>query len=166
VDPHFREWVRSLPAHDDARGDFIRNARDDREFPTLVRCLADFEDYLSDLNACDGAFRQAELLWEEYKKAAPHLLTSKCATCIPYVDCDFTLFDVEDADLEYVFPACIEPARLLALDVCDAASDLRRRQINLNDRAAVEAALAGSLYEGKPRGFIERAIRCAAEWER
>jgi hypothetical protein len=91
------------------------------------------------------------------------MMKLKCETCIPHLDCDFFAVDIEDAVLEELMIACPEEMRLAAIDVQDAAISLRG--VDLGDRVAVEAALAGLFVDshGQRRpGFIERAIRCAA----
>jgi hypothetical protein len=90
----------------------------------------------------------------------------KCETCIPYRDCDFTAVDIEDPVLEKLMIACPEEMRLAALDVSDAACILQQHKVDLNDRAAIAAALAGLFVDRhgrRPRNFIARVIRCAAE---
>ena len=170
MDLKFREWVRSQPAQDNARGDFIRDVRDDKEFPARIYSWSTLESYLFEYNACDSLLEQARQLWLEYQRVHQLWLedynnvTGKCATCIPGVDCDFFRTDFDDPVLEELMIACTQPARMLAIQVSDAAHSLVDKRVNLNDRAAIEKTL-GWFLERKPPGFIERAIRCAFEWD-
>jgi hypothetical protein len=97
----------------------------------------------------------------------------KCETCIPGIDCDFRLTSLNEFGLlEEPMATCSEDARLSACDVADCADALDRRRIDLNDWAAVEAALLQTEWVGdaiddeRLKGeqlnvFIERVIRCA-----
>lgn len=66
----FREWVRSKTAHDNPRGDFIKDAKFDRELPD-VSTFEELERYLRRKRACDDAIDAAKSLWKEFlrKKA-------------------------------------------------------------------------------------------------
>ncbi len=61
----FAGFVRTRHAHDNARGDFIRDMRQDGDFPD-VDSWADIRDRLTQENACAGAIEAARRLWKEY----------------------------------------------------------------------------------------------------
>jgi hypothetical protein len=99
-------------------------------------------------------------------------MPARCQSCVPDVDCVFWLAvwldDEADAGGKDEC-ACPERARLIACDVSDAAYFILRH-VNLNDRAAIEAALLeqplidfveSAIEEGRLDDFIERAVECA-----
>jgi hypothetical protein len=64
----FGEWLQSRRAHATPRGDFIRDARNDRRFPVRCANWDELQSYLRDRNACDDAVRAGRRLWREYEK--------------------------------------------------------------------------------------------------
>jgi len=106
-------------------------------------------------------------------KATDSALPARCQSCVPGIDCVFFLSD--DDDCAYGYDdccACPERARMIAIDVSDAAYTLRHHRVNLNDRAAIEAVLRPEIESemewveraikaGRLDDFIERVIECA-----
>ena len=98
-------------------------------------------------------------------------MPARCQSCVPDIDCVFWLAawldDEGDGDGKDAC-ACPERARMIACDVSDAAFTLRH--VNLNDRAAIEAALLTkpvvdfverAIEDRRLDDFIERAVECA-----
>ena len=98
-------------------------------------------------------------------------MPARCQSCVPDIDCVFWLArwldDEGDGDGKDEC-ACPERARMIACDVSDAAFILRH--VNLNDRAAIKAALLTkpvvdfvdrAIEDGRLDDFIERAVECA-----
>ena len=95
-------------------------------------------------------------------------LPARCQSCVPDIDCVFFLSDDDDSPYDYdTCCTCPPRARLIALDVMDAGDLLRHDRVNLNDRAAVKAALTPwdfthrSIEDGRLDDFIDRAVECA-----
>lgn len=99
---------------------------------------------------------------------ADDAMPARCQSCVPGIDCVFFLSDDDDCAWENV--CCPERARMIAIDVSDAAFALRQCRVNLNDRAAIEAVLRPeiewewverAMEAGSLDDFIERAVECA-----
>jgi hypothetical protein len=96
-------------------------------------------------------------------------LPARCQSCVPGIDCVFFLSDDDDSAYGYDdCCACPERARMIAIDVSDAASILRDRRVNLNDRVAIKAVLhlesewvERAIEVGRLDDFIDRAVECA-----
>ena len=103
--------------------------------------------------------RKAHIMINNADDAMP----ARCQSCVPGLNCVFFLSDDDEC-------ACPERARMIAIDVNDAGSMLRHEQVNLNDRAAIEAVLhpesewewiERAMEAGSLDDFIERAVECA-----
>jgi hypothetical protein len=89
----------------------------------------------------------------------------RCQGCVPYINCLFICHDEEDE-----IDTCPRGAKDIAMDVMDTACLLRRRKVNLNDRAAVKACvlvereinfIAPAIEGGRLDDLINRAVECA-----
>jgi hypothetical protein len=58
----FGEWLQSRRAHATPRGDFIRDARNDRRFPVRCANWDELQSYLCSRGACDEAMREGRRL--------------------------------------------------------------------------------------------------------
>jgi hypothetical protein len=96
-------------------------------------------------------------------------MPARCQSCVPNIDCVFFLSDDDDSAYGYDdCCACPERARMIAIDVSDAAWSLRHYRVNLNDQAAIKAVLhpesewvERAIENGSLDDFIERAVECA-----
>jgi hypothetical protein len=62
----FLKFIRTAVISNDPRGDFIGDAREDRELPD-AETWEQLESYLFGCHACDGAFEAAKEVWDEFK---------------------------------------------------------------------------------------------------
>jgi hypothetical protein len=67
----FSDFIRSRRAGDNPRGDFIRDCRDDPNFPAGISTLSELRTYLMRANACSEAWAEARVLWREYGSEWP-----------------------------------------------------------------------------------------------
>lgn len=62
----FKEYIATRRAGDTLRGDFIRDARSDRQFPE-ARTWPELEFYLFQRGACGEAIKVGRALWREFE---------------------------------------------------------------------------------------------------
>ena len=65
----FKAWARAQRPGNNARGDFIRDLRRDRDFSN-AKTLAEVDHHLGALGACAGAREVAARLWHEWDNGA------------------------------------------------------------------------------------------------
>lgn len=53
---------------DTAKGDLIRDIREDRNFPAYVKTRKQLLSYLSEARACERAVKAAKALWKQYEE--------------------------------------------------------------------------------------------------
>lgn len=64
----FYEWVITRKAHDNSRGDFIRDSRTSSIEKNLENTESSWRNYLRQQNACSEAVKEFNLLWKQYQK--------------------------------------------------------------------------------------------------
>jgi len=62
----FRKYILRQPQTDNARGDFVTDAKADTGIRN-IRSRDQLEDYLEGCGACDGAKEVARLVWDDYQ---------------------------------------------------------------------------------------------------
>lgn len=65
----FKDFMRNCDAGQDMRGDFLRDARADRQFPE-VQTWRELESYLLRCGACEEARKAGRALWREFRALA------------------------------------------------------------------------------------------------
>jgi len=98
----------------------------------------------------------------------------RCGYCVPPDDCDYYRA-TQRADagypLEELYCVCSAEAKTLACLLCEAGGSLVHDKVNLDDRAAVVAAI-GEFAIGEDEGcdlaasFIDRAVAAARAKQR
>lgn len=63
----FKEWIFTRRVTNSARGDFIRDARQDKNFPDLDSAK-EYVGYLHSKRACREAVSEFKKLWAAYEK--------------------------------------------------------------------------------------------------
>lgn len=67
---NFTTWVRRQQPSDDPRGDFIRDAQVDRQFPAHIHDLETLTTYLQQRRACNEAVTIGERLFAEFESVS------------------------------------------------------------------------------------------------
>jgi hypothetical protein len=64
----FKAWLRRTKVTPDAAGDFIADARRDRDLPRGLKDPARLKQHLWGQGACENAVEAAEAAWRRYRE--------------------------------------------------------------------------------------------------
>ncbi|MEQ9566823.1 MAG: YozE family protein [Pseudomonadales bacterium] len=62
----FKDYLAKRRVGDNIQGDFVKDARADRNFPD-AKTWAELKSYLRRRNACEGSLEAAQLVWSAYR---------------------------------------------------------------------------------------------------